>query len=665
MKLNTRKHAWMPSLVAGLALAASSTAVYGASDIDFGPTGTEASTANSDGTWINMWGPAYVSTTFDTANPPPTGDTQGSIYNQGNWTGDTGGMDDYNMISPGTWWGNVKFDPAQYTSIEMDFKYDTNSTMSPAGNAQLGIGFDTGYDFNQVTNLVFTSGTGIADGNWHHLSLPFSAASVGSIGDNADGISYYRWNPGGTTGTMNYWMANVRLVAQIVAVPPPTMNPPQRPAAGLNVFASTEASLYDRQEAELVQNSGLSWVGQATTANPVSYAFTISSYPNSINCEAYLFLVPNPAGNDNAPDWNETNVVIGYLQGSPSNAIFHFEYKVNEDHQQAMYSGGTETRGAYTNAPGSWDGTTTNYLESGDLGSVTNDGVLGTWTIMFTSDTNVTLIAPDGSKSSFVFPAYNVGYFAETASPGFNIYLGMQANNADAINQAVDYTWFNVSNTASPYSENFLGETALSTSIWTTAQASGPKGVLIVPATAADWVYWSLPYSGFSLETGSSLTSLGTWTSPSLYTPVPFYGYEGQLVDSTELPAGNSVFFNMVKRVPTQLQVLLAGETNAPGTATGKVGTPTAVSLSGSASTTVTVNEVDSTFHIVSSSDTVTLTTSDSNGGFLPSGPYTLVNGTVTATALFGTEGSQTVTASDTTSTNITSNTSSPVSVGP
>ena len=513
MKITHVKLALLPVL-AVMALAQGKS--FAASDIIFGPHDSQASVANADGTWINMWGPAYRSTTFDTANPPPSGDTLGAPYNQGDWTGDTGGMDNYNMISPGTWWGAVSFDGSQYTSIQMDFRFDTNSTMTPTSAAHLNIGFDKGYSFVQITNISLDkTSSSLADGQWHHLTIPINpaTANISACG----GVAYYCWNPGGTSGTMNYWIANVKLIAREVPIAPPALLAPVKAKPGLNVFASTLGnSFFDRQEVEMVQTTGLSWVGHATAGNPVTYSFTISDYPKSVNCEAFLFLVPNPTSNDEAPDWNQTNCVIAYVQGSPNQATLRFRYKVNEDHQQAMYSGGNEIRGYYTNAPGSWDGVTPNYLESGDLGFVTNNTVLGTWTVKFTSDTNITLIAPNGNTSTCVMPAYNATKFAETS--GFNVYLGMQANNADAMNQAVVYSNFAITGVPSAMSDNFLADTNLNTAVWSTAMAHGPAGVLVMHGNPS-LVQWNLPDNGFNLQLAGNLS--GSWTSPGSTDPYP------------------------------------------------------------------------------------------------------------------------------------------------
>jgi hypothetical protein len=676
MKLfNLSSNASLALTALALALAYPGNVARAASDIIVGPSGSEAGVSGTDYEWQNLWGPAYVNITFDAANPPPTGDTTGSIYIQGNWPGSA--ADNYCIGSPGTWWGALTFDASQYASIEMDIKYDSTSTITPTSQAHLQIGFDAGYSLQSVTNVSFdASSQAIADGHWHHLSIPVPSTISGA--GSVHSVGFYQWNPS-AMGTMNFWVANVTVKARVVPVAPPTVKLPTKAVPGLNVYASTEGnSFYDRQEAELMQPSGLSWVGQATPANPVTYSFTIASYPNSVNCEAWLFLTPNPTANDNAPDWNETNCIIFYVQGSPTNALGHFEYKVNEDHQQAMYGGGSETRTSggntynyyYSAAPGSLpNGAITNLVsagvynitnESGNLATVTNNGLLGTWTLKFTSTTNGTMIAPNGNRSSFVIPPYNAANFAEQSSPGFNVYLGMQANQADAMNQAVVFANFAVSNTAQPFSENFLTDTVLdTTNTWDTAVSGGPKGVLIVPAGSAYWLTWGLPDSGFTLQTAPVLGNPLAWTTPSIGPLIPLFGFRSQLVAGSEVAAGNNAFFELIMRTFTQLQILLPGETNAPNTSTGKVGTPTTASVAGEVD--VTINAVDATFHIVNSTDALSL----SGGGspIISTPTPNLVGGTVTVPFYFTTAGSYTVSATDTTSTNIPTATSATLTV--
>jgi hypothetical protein len=105
---------------------------------------------------------------------------------------------------------------------------------------------------------------------------------------------------------------------------------------------------------------------------------------------------------------------------------------------------------------------------------------------------------------------------------------------------------------------------------------------------------------------------------------------------------------------------LLPGETAAPGTGTGKTGTPTAQTAGTPFS--VTVNAVDANWNVVTSTDTVAITSSDP-GATLPA-PAALAAGTHTFSVTLNTAGSRTITASDTTTPGITANTSSSVAVG-
>src|SRR5207248_2965557 len=64
----------------------------------------------------------------------------------------------------------------------------------------------------------------------------------------------------------------------------------------------------------------------------------------------------------------------------------------------------------------------------------------------------------------------------------------------------------------------------------------------------------------------------------------------------------------------TKLQILLPGETAAPGTASGKTGTPTAQTAGTAIANSITVDAVDANWNVISSATTnVTITSSDAN----------------------------------------------------
>jgi hypothetical protein len=646
--------------------------------LDSFDTGNQGSAPSGVGIWYGSCSAVWDGTQDNTGNGG------GSLYISclDDNTSDTP-LNPYICMGGGNpWYLASSVDLSLYKSIEFDIKWDNTSalTVDEFNNvatwpATYGtpVGQFNGDPNSHAFNIkAVTGGNGTfvqlgstniptaASNGWQHISFPIDATIAG-LG-TCNGIDLEKWdaNSGSIVGepTAKFWIDNIVLKGTAGPPPPPTVKLPTKAVAGLNVFSSTQG-LYDRQEAELMQSSGLSWVGQATSAKPVSYSFTIVGYPNSYNCEAYLFLTPNPAANDSAPDWNETNCAIFYLQGNASSSYAHFQYKVNEPGGNTMYGGGAP----YTNAPGSWDGVTPNYLESGNLATLpVSVGIYGTWTLAFSSNTNGTIIAPDGTSTNFVVPPYNTGYFTEQTTPGFNVYLGMQANAADGLNQAVVYGSFAVSNSATPFSENFLTDSVLdTTNTWRTSVAAGPKGVLIVPSNAAYWVDWTLPATGYSLQTSPVLNAPLDWSVPSTFPSVlALVGMQAQLVATNDLTAGSAVFFDLIKREATQLQVLLPGETNAPNTTLGKVGTPATAAVG--AEVDVTFNLVDATFHIISAVDALNITTTDSSAS-ISTGTPNLAAGTVTVPIYFNQSGSFTVSASDTTETNIVAGTSSTITV--
>ena len=104
----------------------------------------------------------------------------------------------------------------------------------------------------------------------------------------------------------------------------------------------------------------------------------------------------------------------------------------------------------------------------------------------------------------------------------------------------------------------------------------------------------------------------------------------------------------------SKLQILLPGETAAPGTENGKTGTPSA-QTAGTAFD-VTVNAVDDNWNKISSTNIIAITSSDVNA-VLPSSAA-LVSGSNTYSIILNTSGTSTVTATNNTNGSISANTS-------
>ena len=185
----------------------------------------------------------------------------------------------------------------------------------------------------------------------------------------------------------------------------------------------------------------------------------------------------------------------------------------------------------------------------------------------------------------------------------------------------------------------------------------------------AKWVKWTLPDSGFYLQTTTNVANPGSWTTltgpEATVAPLLSFsssGFRTALVPSADLGSSKLNFFRLFKRIFTKLQVLMPGETAAPGTASGKTGIPGPQQVG--VSFTVTVNAVDANWHLADTvSDTVHVTSSD-GAATLPA-DAALVSGTRTFTVTFNTAGSATVTAADVTDPSKTANTGTSTTVNP
>ncbi|MCX6235923.1 MAG: HYR domain-containing protein [Bacteroidetes bacterium] len=112
----------------------------------------------------------------------------------------------------------------------------------------------------------------------------------------------------------------------------------------------------------------------------------------------------------------------------------------------------------------------------------------------------------------------------------------------------------------------------------------------------------------------------------------------------------------------TKLQLLVPGETAAPGSLFGKIGTP--ISQTAGTAFNITVNAVDANWNVINTvTDVVGITSSDANAN-LPANA-SLSGGTQTFSVTLNTAGSATVTASDITDTGKIPNTSPSINVIP
>jgi len=544
---------------------------------------------------------------------------------------------------------------------------DGNFGVIYAGLKSIGYSGDTGYWTNGLTI------PGAATNGWVTMketnAQEFQAEALNGTDTYAQGVEFYYNSYTGNnypTNPVAFWIDNI-IVNSSVAPPPPPPPPVMTiaPAVpGLNLFTGTGTSLYNRENIEATQGA-YSWVN---AAGPVSFSFSITNYPvgsnDAVQCQ--IFLVPNPSASaGSAPDWGQSNCVFMDFESMVPNGggvTWTFRYKTNDANDNAMLYNATNTA-----------------ANIGALGTISNSTALGTWTVSFNNNTNVTMTGPgpDHSSTNFNIPD-STGATAALFASGVDLYFGAQAGNAGGANDHFVASEFKVTGSGNDFDDNFVADAGvLNTGIWT-VNAAFTNCIQMVGPGNPNWIQWTAPASGFALDTTAALSTNITW-SPVTSHPVFMAGTNfTQLISTNDLQAGNAGYFALVQRTFSQLQVLMQGETNAPGTPTGKIGTPLAYSYGNGSVTggsaysgeTVTILAVDAKyFPIPGVTDSITLTSSDPAVQF-PSGNPTqvvpLVNGSASVTPIyFITLGSQTVTAQDTTTTTVPLATSAAVTVGP
>jgi hypothetical protein len=499
----------------------------------------------------------------------------------------------------------------------------TNLTNTDFGN--IGVGYFTPYSYVSMGSLTIPLS---ASNAWVKLSLPIDHTIVGI--NNTTGIAFDIANYGGYPEfDMTNYIDSLEVDYSSTPPLPPTLQNPVVPTPGLNALASVNGSggQYNRSQLCTVNDTGYSFVGQSD----VTYSWTVTSFPANTggNFQQHFFIVNGAPGQyDQAADYNLADCLFMTVQqaddGAGGNGMFNFRYKTNEPGGNSMlFNTLSPTNPANTNL---WP-----IMPFVSLTNPGPSGAVGTWSVHFHNTTNITITAPGGGSTNFNLDPASAALFADPAS----LLVGGQPNNPNGDAQSVVYSSFSATGCASPISDNFLTDPSLNLSIWKFTEANDTNGIFLVPTNAAYWVKWTLPDAGFLLQDKATLGTPGGWTAP---TPellqIRANGLDQALVAHGSLPSATSGYFQLIQFQFTQLQVLLAGETAAPGTLTGKTGTPTAQSGGNEdgANVPVTVNAVDPTWHLVPGvTDVLSFPSSSADPNDIEPNNTAMVNGTASA----------------------------------
>jgi hypothetical protein len=413
--------------------------------------------------WHNFRSYAYgVDYAFDPTQDSSGNTNSGSMYVTVQWPtrSDANWNESWNDIQFAFY--TPPFNPTNYINFDADIKVDVAHSSPATNGASYGA-------VELIVNNPWTSVVGWAPlaltNGWQHLHGAFSAlpdetnseAVIGLISNGGDSL----------TNTVSYWIDNI----VFTAVPTLHTNQPmltltKAPPPGLTCIASKAAGTYQRQMVATV-NSDYSWNTATALSNTTTYSMTIASFPNAGHpgFEAQMFLIPQ-AGLVSGPsvDWYSPNV-MDFMVGISADGAGQgtLQYKVND--------------------PSDWKAALS-------VMQPCSSGPLGKWTLTINNNTNLTITAPDNSRTNFTIAASDADYFQD---PLF-VYLGTLPNNDANIGQSATFSHLQVSGSAGAIDDSFA---SLDATTWV-KYAEDSSGVFITPADARYWVTWPLPDFGFS-----------------------------------------------------------------------------------------------------------------------------------------------------------------------
>jgi hypothetical protein len=621
MKMNRNSHRLLQTSLAGLGL-------LGAINLALAVPDRVINTfdANINGCG-NAWGGAAG--LFDPAQDN-TGNAGGSLYISSDFAADQNTLTYFcNQPPNGGWWfPGPAFNISDYKSVEFDIKWDTTKTVSIADFNNLPQGGEGGIviwatdypGFTVRPTLGNVPVPATAATGWAHVSLAVNPAITGI--DPSVGIVFKKWisaNQKAAGGTYGFWVDNVVLKGSDAPPPPPTLAL-TKAVPGL-AFVAASAGQYDRQSIRTV-GSNYSWIGSSA---PVSYSIDVAKIgenaPAPTGFTLFTHFVPggaNPTRPDS--DWHEPNVLMWTIGNSADGTAWsQLRYKTNSpDNNGILYDAGAFPGGVWNPTPA------------------------GTWTISFSQNTNIIITAPNGGSITNILPPEVVAIF--NATPQMQVNVGCVPGELVRIGQKAIVTGVRIiGKPGTPdLSSNFLG-VPLNTNDWTIVASSPTYGVQEVPLDAPFWLTWSLPASGFSLQSSDKVAG-GIWANPTLA------GYDAGnfhhiLLNQTNLPGSTLGVYRMLKRVGAKLLVLLPGETLAPGTPTGKTGTPDGQKSDIEFNITVRLMDKDN-YPVSAPNDLIRLAATGTPYVTLPP-DANLLSGSLTLPVTISGEGSVTLTASD------------------
>lgn len=301
----------------------------------------------------------------------------------------------------------------------------------------------------------------------------------------------------GEEWTQVWQMDNLRITMATNVPPPP---PPSvnliKAEPGLRIFAQNAEAIWNMEGFGTVDDHQ-SWVG-ATPSQPRRYSVTFGSFDT---VDGFVFQAQFvPVNYMNTPPhvpwvvWSGSNALVWTITKQAAGFTTQIDWK--------------------TNQPQSGTVGNTNALF---LQTTSTNGV-GTWTLTFTSDTEGTVTAPDGTSGDFTLPPEMAEQFADP----LHIFFGICPWSTAGYGQYVDIKRITITNVLGVNVDvDFTKEEVFSTELWNTGFSVDQGSVVQVSTNTPFWLTWTVPDWGYGIATKADLGDPDTpWRSPAYWNGV-------------------------------------------------------------------------------------------------------------------------------------------------
>lgn len=426
------------------------------------------------------------------------------------------------------------FDPpvtgSDYVSVSVDVKVDPSSIPTTAG--QYGY-----FELKRTSDATPLGGVNLTSTNWTTITFNI-APTEGTL----NGIIIQNGN-GGFQGPITYYLDNFVFTKAVSGPAPPKVSIAKNASAGLKLYASAPGQAYQRQNIVYTPSEDsanlLWWVNQP---QPMTYSVTWADFPSKTAYAGFQGHIMLAVDSTKAitPDWNDANVVMIEFQyvntagpdgtnGTPDDQVLaraRFLHKVNEPAANGML---------YRTSANASAGPV------GVLGELLAPSMLGTWSISFSNNTDITMTAPDNSTVKLAMPADDAPSY-EPSSSGVSAVFGVQPNAESRIGLSATLSRIKIMKGSQVVVDDTFQAPEIDPASWT-VRAQDPAGIFTATPDLAYLLSWNLPDTGFSLR--AAATATGPWSA--LGTPRLVGARRFVLLNTQALPGQNAGFFVLKK----------------------------------------------------------------------------------------------------------------------